>query len=1209
MKMKRISRITAIVVALMMLATMSHVSQSSGTVYADSGDSAITKGGSALEKGVNTDGLQRIWYGGETWLVVGYDGGGSRAARSGVITVLHETATEATAFNADEQRGNAYGGSDLRTYIESWLYGGSRAKFTAGEQDAMAVRTLEGGTPTDPNAEGFDNNKIIGDSVDALLWPISAPEAESMPEKVRKIEGVYWWLRGPSKYTSPYYLDTGIGAVSETGNYNQSWRVTSSGTRVRPAFDLDMNSVVLTSAATGGKPAADSGNPLKAPGSNNNDEWKLTVADSAHNGFAITPVSLDNGIMKINYSGAVKGNNEYISALITRSNGSVKYYGKVQTVSSASGTVSVNISGKWDLDAGDRLYIFNEQCNGDNETDYASTLKEIDANQFYFAGVGTADKPYTINSQTKWNALADYVAKGENTTGMYIRLDEDIAVNRMIGTEEHPFSGNFDGNGHTLDFSVSNFSERTAPFAYVRGATIRNLQVTGSITGNKSRASGLIGENSGSTTVTNCRVSATISGGKLLGGFCIGAGSGTGDALNITGCVFDGKITGSNECGGFVAWGTSGLSITNSVFAPQSGTTYSGGTFCHEGGGTPTLTNCLYREAVGTAQGKQALSVTGADGVTVDGKKGTAYNVSDITAYSKGLTYGNVLYAGAGDTVSLTLTVPESDIKRFVASAGVLTGSGTSYNLVMPEETVIISTEWTKLPAPQDVQWKISETDGLLDKSNSMRATWSASQGATGYYLTPGIVENGAFKPLGDALDVNPTVYEGKASYNLTSSTLENSGKSSGYFAFTIQAHNEEGLTSDVVQSDATEVYRLNLNIFGSPVLYVRKGADIAGCLTRYFSNGPTTVVYITEDGNYYYKDWGVSGGADVQVLAFMTKPTQKYGSLTELMADALLVPNGSSSSAKVTGEMNIYVLTGDSLCTDGALHSFELVEAGEFASIYESGKATYLCSKCGRTETRTIPQLKEIKTAAASYTYTGKAIKPAVVVKDADGTVVPASEYSVTYKNNVNAGTGTASINFEGSKLYTGYATASFKINPASVSKITFPSVASKVYTGKQIKPTFTAKYNGISLKSSNTAAFKITYGTNKNVGKGTIKIIGKGNYTGTKTLTFRINPKGTSLKTLTKASKAITVKWNKQSAKMSTSPITGYQIQVATDKKFTKNKKTVTVKGYSKTQTKISKLKGNTNYYVRIRTYKTVSGVNYYSGWSGVKTIKTKN
>lgn len=128
------------------------------------------------------------------------------------------------------------------------------------------------------------------------------------------------------------------------------------------------------------------------------------------------------------------------------------------------------------------------------------------------------------------------------------------------------------------------------------------------------------------------------------------------------------------------------------------------------------------------------------------------------------------------------------------------------------------------------------------------------------------------------------------------------------------------------------------------------------------------------------------------------------------------------------------------------------------------------------------------------------------------------------------------------------------------------------------------------------------------KNVGKYKVTIKFKGDYSGTVTKYFKINPKGTSISSLKKASKAFTVKWKKQSKKMAKSRITGYQIQYSTSSSFASKVKTKTVSGYSKTSKKITGLSSNKKYYVRIRTYKTVSGTKYYSSWSKIKSVKTK-
>ena len=175
------------------------------------------------------------------------------------------------------------------------------------------------------------------------------------------------------------------------------------------------------------------------------------------------------------------------------------------------------------------------------------------------------------------------------------------------------------------------------------------------------------------------------------------------------------------------------------------------------------------------------------------------------------------------------------------------------------------------------------------------------------------------------------------------------------------------------------------------------------------------------------------------------------------------------------------------------------------------------------------------------------------------------------------------------------------------SIEKATVSNVVAKVYTGKALTQTPTIKVGTKTLKSGTD--YKLTYKNNKNVGKATVTITGLGAYKGTISKTFKINPKGTTLKTLTSTSKGFKATWNKQSTKMSTSYITGYQIQYSTSSKFTTaTTKTAIATKYSTVSKTISKLKAKKKYYVRIRTYKTVNGVKYYSPWSASKYVTTK-
>lgn len=175
-----------------------------------------------------------------------------------------------------------------------------------------------------------------------------------------------------------------------------------------------------------------------------------------------------------------------------------------------------------------------------------------------------------------------------------------------------------------------------------------------------------------------------------------------------------------------------------------------------------------------------------------------------------------------------------------------------------------------------------------------------------------------------------------------------------------------------------------------------------------------------------------------------------------------------------------------------------------------------------------------------------------------------------------------------------------------ATLSTIYYPktiTISSSKYTydGKAKKPTVTVKDS--QGKTIDKANYTVTYSNNTNVGKATVKITFKGNYSGTVSKTFTINPKGTSLKTLSATSKGFKVAWTKQ-----TTQTTGYQIQLATDSKFTKGVKSYTVSKNSTTAKSITGLTGKKKYYVRIRTYKTVSGTKYYSSWSSSKYVTTK-
>ena len=163
--------------------------------------------------------------------------------------------------------------------------------------------------------------------------------------------------------------------------------------------------------------------------------------------------------------------------------------------------------------------------------------------------------------------------------------------------------------------------------------------------------------------------------------------------------------------------------------------------------------------------------------------------------------------------------------------------------------------------------------------------------------------------------------------------------------------------------------------------------------------------------------------------------------------------------------------------------------------------------------------------------------------------------------------------------------------------------SATAYTYSGGVKTPSVTVKdANGNALHNKTDYIVQYASGR-KNVGTYKVIVTLKDNYSGKKTLSFTINPKGTAISSLSKSKKAFTAKWKKQSAQTS-----GYQLLYSTNSKFKSGNKYVTVSSYKTTSKTIKKLVAKKKYYVKIRTYKSVSGKKYYSGWSAAKTVVTK-
>ena len=273
-------------------------------------------------------------------------------------------------------------------------------------------------------------------------------------------------------------------------------------------------------------------------------------------------------------------------------------------------------------------------------------------------------------------------------------------------------------------------------------------------------------------------------------------------------------------------------------------------------------------------------------------------------------------------------------------------------------------------------------------------------------------------------------------------------------------------------------------------------------------------------------------------------------------------------------------------------------------ASIGVKGSKHKECTVCKKVlETAEIPALSRISISKASvtlststYAYDGKAKKPSVTVKLNGKTLKNGTDYTVSYSNNTKV--GTAKVTITGKGNYTGSVSKTYSIKN-NFKKATVSGISNKSYTGKNITQSITVKYNGKTLK--NGTDYTVSYSNNKKIGTATVKITGKGSYTGTIAKTFKINPAKQEIQKLTAKSKAFFVDWAQKGS------ATGYEIQYATNSKFTSAKK-VTITNNKTDKTTISKLSGKKKYYVRVRSYTTVKGTKYYGAWSASKSVTTK-
>ena len=327
-----------------------------------------------------------------------------------------------------DRTSNAWQGSDAQKWCRDF-YGSS---FSTGEQGAVLATTKTDAaykaTSVKPPID-FLGSELEGDTV----FFLSAEEVENkaygfIDNAARRAyfgnTGNWgaWWLRSPDKLTSTVAGTITRSPTSSAGSLSGNF-VNNDSYTARPAFNLNLDDVLFTSAAVGGKSASGMESGLTAVDAYDGSEWKLTLLDDSRV-FDVTEtdISGDPGdTITLHYTGATTGDNEYISVILAAES-SVQYYGRIAKATTEEGEISLTIPDTL-AEGTYTLNVFNEQCNGDYKTDYASAFEtftltvDITAPTLS-AGSATRDSETTATVKFTSNEAGSYyyevVNSGEN---------------------------------------------------------------------------------------------------------------------------------------------------------------------------------------------------------------------------------------------------------------------------------------------------------------------------------------------------------------------------------------------------------------------------------------------------------------------------------------------------------------------------------------------------------------------------------------------------------------------------------------------------------------------------------------------------------------------------------------------------------------------------------------------------------------------------
>lgn len=382
----------------------------------------------------------------------------------------------------------------------------------------------------------------------------------------------------------------------------------------------------------------------------------------------------------------------------------------------------------------------------------------------------TAGKPYivkwdntpalTISSAADWDTFASNVNGGtESYEGKVVKLSADISVSTMVGTVTsgdapgNAFKGIFDGGGHTITVDINSTDRHaTAPFRYIKDATIMDVKTTGTVTGTM-HCAGLVGFSEGTSYIKNCEVNVAVNcSGSHCGGIL---GHGKSSTTTVSDCLFSGSISNATTAAGIIyGWGDNGTHTIVNCLAAGTYTGCSGVDLLKKYEGTEVITNCYKTENVGsqgtytTATGDELVALLGDgwvnNGGSVVPKRGVLTNpvFNNVTIDN---TVNNVSFSGGsfkGTYAPLEITDANRDEVLLLATGNKL-GYAKTDRTVANGKALGTCRAYFEIPtttgAPAINSYELNFGEGTATSiSEELRVKSEEFATATGWYTLDG---------------------------------------------------------------------------------------------------------------------------------------------------------------------------------------------------------------------------------------------------------------------------------------------------------------------------------------------------------------------------------------------------------------------------------------------------------------------------------------